>query len=38
MELIFSDLLQGPVTDLRENGNEHIDLICRDVFLEKMDY
>jgi hypothetical protein len=36
VELIFSGLLQGPVTDFCENGNEHTDLICTGVFLEKM--
>ena len=38
MELIFSGLLQGPVTDFCENGNEHMNLICWGVFLEKMGY
>jgi hypothetical protein len=36
VELIFSDLLQGPVTDFCENGNEHMDLICGCVLPEKM--
>lgn len=36
VNLIFFGFLQGPVTDICENGNEHMDLIRRGVFLEKM--
>ena len=35
VEWIFSGVLQGSVTDFCENGNEHMDLICKGVFLRR---